>query len=370
MNAVILCAVANLFVASSFAPVAISRRRPPSGARFRTERAAASGDAVALLSILDDQLKTAPDGVAATVQCVADACAQTSTLLGRASLDATGGESLVEMAAKLFETSLVDCPGVCATAIQWPGRALSFTEAAACNGGLVVVATPLDCGAGTGADPSACAGSVFAVYEATPSRGELALGVLPGGQRSLVASGYCVYSSSTQLVLAVKGGVPNAFTLDPTTQTFVCSEEGLLVPSKGKTLVIDYGCAPGWPRPLVDFVRDAEAGLVGGKPFGSRFSGSTVADVHRIISTGGCFCHPAAPGCGPGLPFLSMAAPLAFVAEHAGGRVLCRAPGTTEDSTPLAASSPLYLGSEAVISALAGYLDRAPAHQKEMYAEV
>jgi fructose-1,6-bisphosphatase I len=242
---------------------------------------------------------------------------------------------------------------------------LSFVEVDAGSGGLVVVATPLDCGAGMeGADPSACAGSVFAVYEATPSRGELALGVIPCGQRSLAASGYCVYSSSTQLVLAVKGGAPNAFTLDPATQTFVCSEEGLRVPSTGKTLVVDYGCAPGWPRPLQDFVHDATTAGLGGKPFGSRFSGSTVADVHRIISTGGCFCHSAAPGCGPGLPFLSMAAPLAFVAEHAGGRVLCR--GTTEESTSLSASSPLYLGSETVISALAGYLDRAPAPQKEI----
>ena len=311
-----------------------------------------------LSSYLDHHLDSAPNGVAAAVQHVANACAQTSSLLERASLDSLG-ESSSEISAKLFEKNLAACSGISASAVKRPGHAISFTEASVRIGNLVVVVTPLDPEARSeGAGPSASAGSVFAVYEAAPSSEEAVLGIVPCGQEGLLVSGYCVYSSSTQLVLAVRGELPTAFTLDLSTQTFIRSEEGLRVPEKSKVLIVDYGCSSGWPRSLQEFVGDAEAGLFHGTPFGSRFSGSIVADVHRILTTGGCLCHPATVGCGQGLPYLSVALPLAFIIEQAGGRALYREPNIVDQSTLLSAASPLYVGSRDTIDTLEGYLAR------------
>ena len=103
----------------------------------------------------------------------------------------------------------------------------------------------------------ASSGSVFALYEATLSCEELDLGVLPGGRRTIVAAGYCVYSSSTQLVFASKyhsGKKSISFTLDPTTQAFVCSEAGMQTPSIGKTLVVDYASSAEWPSSFLELI--------------------------------------------------------------------------------------------------------------------
>ena len=355
MKALLTCALLSFEMVAPLPPTATYRPRLCSGVFLQTKRTATICDAVALSSYLDNHFVTTPNtfGIAAAVQHVANTCAQTSYLLERASLGSSG-ECYSEMSAKLFDKNLAKCPGISATAIQWPGRALRLTKATVQSGNLVIVVTPLDSEAGTEVvEPSASVGSVFAVYEAAPSHDEAVMGIVPRGQEGLLVSGYCVYSSSTQLVLAVRGELPNAFTLDPSTQSFIFSEEGLRVPEKSKTLIVDYSCSPGWPHFLTDFVADTEAGLLLGTPLGSRFSGSTVADVHRILTTGGCLCHPAAAGCGPGLPFLSMVVPLAFIIKQAGGKVLCH----DNQSTLLSAASPLYLGSLGIIDTLEGYLD-------------
>ena len=50
---------------------------------------------------------------------------------------------------------------------------------------------------------------------------------------NLVAAGYCMYSSSTIMVFTMGDGV-NGFTLDPTIGEFVLTHENIQVPKRGK----------------------------------------------------------------------------------------------------------------------------------------
>ena len=55
----------------------------------------------------------------------------------------------------------------------------------------------------------------------------------PGNQ--LVAAGYCMYGSSTQLVLTWGHGV-HGFTLDPTIGAFILSHHNIRIPENPKTV--------------------------------------------------------------------------------------------------------------------------------------
>jgi fructose-1,6-bisphosphatase I len=63
-----------------------------------------------------------------------------------------------------------------------------------------------------------------------------------------------------------------------------------------------------------------------GRPYSARYIGSLVADFHRNLITGGIFLYPSdtkstAKAAGK-LRLLYEAAPLAFIAEQAGGRAI------------------------------------------------
>lgn len=58
--------------------------------------------------------------------------------------------------------------------------------------------------------------------------------ILQQGNR-LVAAGYCMYGSSTQLVLTWGKGV-HGFTLDPTIGAFILSHHDIKIPENPKTV--------------------------------------------------------------------------------------------------------------------------------------
>jgi fructose-1,6-bisphosphatase I len=58
----------------------------------------------------------------------------------------------------------------------------------------------------------------------------------PGNK--LVAAGYCMYGSSTQLVLSWGNGV-HGFTLDPTIGAFILSHHNIRIPDTPKTVRTD-----------------------------------------------------------------------------------------------------------------------------------
>ncbi len=184
-------------------------------------------------------------------------------------------------------------------------------------------------------------GTIFSIQErvdpARPPRMEDLL--RPGTE--LLAAGYVLYGPATVFVLATGTGV-DAYTQDPRTGDFLLTEHGMRIPPRGPAYSVNeanYGKWGPGPRRLVDALR---AGGVGEMKT-TRYIGSLVADFHRTLVKGGIFCYPGETKKPEGkIRILYEAAPLAFVAERAGGaattgtgRVLEVEPRAVHQRTPI-----------------------------------
>jgi fructose-1,6-bisphosphatase I len=151
----------------------------------------------------------------------------------------------------------------------------------------------------------------------------VAADVLQAGT-SQVAAGYVIYGAATQLVYTAGDGV-HGFTLDPGAGEFVRTHTRLRMPERGRTYSVNEGNTWRWPatiRRFVDYVKIDDVAT--GRPYTARYAGSLVADFHRTLLDGGIFLYPAdasASGKVTGkLRLLYEAAPMALLAESAGGR--------------------------------------------------
>ncbi|XP_061482518.1 fructose-1,6-bisphosphatase isozyme 2 isoform X2 [Rhineura floridana] len=138
------------------------------------------------------------------------------------------------------------------------------------RGKYVVCFDPLD--GSSNIDCLASIGTIFAVYKKTSEDEPSEKDALQPG-RNLVAAGYALYGSATLVALSTGQGV-DCFMLDP---------EGV-------------------------------------SPYGARYVGSMVADVHRTLVYGGIFLYPANQKSPKGkLRLLYECNPIAFIMEQAGG---------------------------------------------------
>uniref|UniRef100_A0A3P8RS22 Fructose-1,6-bisphosphatase 1 n=1 Tax=Amphiprion percula TaxID=161767 RepID=A0A3P8RS22_AMPPE len=138
------------------------------------------------------------------------------------------------------------------------------------RGKYIVCFDPLD--GSSNIDCLVSIGTIFAIYRKTTDGEPLENDALQPG-RNIVAAGYALYGSATMMVLSTGQGV-NCFMLDPD----------------------------------------------GSAPYGSRYVGSMVADVHRTLVYGGIFLYPANVKSPKGkLRLLYECNPMAFIMEQAGG---------------------------------------------------
>jgi fructose-1,6-bisphosphatase I len=148
--------------------------------------------------------------------------------------------------------------------------------------------------------------------------GHLAEPLAPGtGQ---VAAGYIMYGPATAFVYTAGHGV-HGLTLDTTTGEYVLTHPSIRMPGRGTTYAVNEANCRRWgpgPGELIESLR------AGPKPsYSSRYVGSLVADVHRILLEGGIYFYPAevdGKRAGGKLRLLYEAAPLAWIVEQAGGR--------------------------------------------------
>lgn len=73
---------------------------------------------------------------------------------------------------------------------------------------------------------------------------------------------------------------------------FVLSDHNIRVPSRGKIYSINEGYTSLWEPAIREYV-DSKKSPPNGKPYGARYIGSMVADVHRTLKYGGIFMYPA-----------------------------------------------------------------------------
>uniref|UniRef100_A0A3B3RF38 Fructose-1,6-bisphosphatase 1 n=1 Tax=Paramormyrops kingsleyae TaxID=1676925 RepID=A0A3B3RF38_9TELE len=138
------------------------------------------------------------------------------------------------------------------------------------RGKYIVCFDPLD--GSSNIDCLASIGTIFAIYrKVTDDEPNQKDALQPG--RNIVAAGYALYGSATMMVLSAGQGV-NCFMLDPD----------------------------------------------GSEPYGGRYVGSMVADVHRTLVYGGIFLYPANVKSPKGkLRLLYECNPMAYIMEQAGG---------------------------------------------------
>lgn len=143
--------------------------------------------------------------------------------------------------------------------------------------------------------------------------------LVPG--KNLVAAGYCMYSSSTVLVLSMGNGV-HGFTLDTSIGEFVLTHPNIRVPKRGRYYSFNEANYFKWTekfRKYVDNIKLGKGEL--NLSYTSRYVGSLVGDFHRTLLYGGIFGYPADTKRPDGkLRLLHEVAPLAYLIEQAGGK--------------------------------------------------
>lgn len=193
------------------------------------------------------------------------------------------------------------------------------------TGKYVFLYDPLD--GSSNIDANVSVGTIFSIHRKMSQvpRGSEEDCLQPG--RKQVCSGYVIYGSSTMLVYTCGTGV-YGFTLDPNIGEFVLSHNNMKFPTADKSknnLSINMGNYNTWDPATQRYIDHLTKPEPPRKPYTYRYIGSLVADFHRNLLYGGIFLYPGDYQKNKENPqgklrLLYEAAPLAFIAEQAGGK--------------------------------------------------
>ncbi|MBI1823953.1 MAG: class 1 fructose-bisphosphatase [Nitrospirae bacterium] len=189
------------------------------------------------------------------------------------------------------------------------------------SGKYAVNLDPLD--GSTNIDVNLAIGTIFSVHKkiSPGSKGSEEDCVQKGSLQ--VAAGYLIYGSSTMLVYSTGLGV-YGFTLDQGVGEFFLSHDKMTFPERTTLYSINESNSQYWDHPTAEYVQYIKMiDPATSRPLNARYVGSLVADFHRNLLKGGIFLYPADskdPDRREGkLRLLFEAAPLAFIAQQAGG---------------------------------------------------
>uniref|UniRef100_A0A674GAX3 Fructose-1,6-bisphosphatase 1 n=1 Tax=Taeniopygia guttata TaxID=59729 RepID=A0A674GAX3_TAEGU len=185
------------------------------------------------------------------------------------------------------------------------------------QGKYIVCIDPLD--GSSNIDCLVSIGTIFAIYKkVSPNEPSGKDALQPG--RNLVAAGYALYGSATMLVLATSAGGVNCFMLDPGLGEFILVDRDVKIKKKGKVYSLNEGYAKYFDPAMTEYLQKKKFPEDGSSPYGARYVGSMVADVHRTLMYGGIFMYPANQKSPKGkLRLLYECNPMAFIIEQAGG---------------------------------------------------
>ena len=142
-------------------------------------------------------------------------------------------------------------------------------------------------------DAGVSVGTIFGVFklpeDATGKKEDM---LLPGTE--LVAAGFTMYGASAQLVITMKGGTVNGFTMDNALGEFILTHPNMRIPKKRAIYSVNEGNSLYWEEPVKEYFDSLKYPVEeGGKPYSSRYIGSMVADAYRTLLYGGIFAYPA-----------------------------------------------------------------------------
>jgi fructose-1,6-bisphosphatase I len=222
------------------------------------------------------------------------------------------------------------------------------------TGRYVLLFDPLD--GSSNIDYAVSIGTIFSILRRKTedgTRGTVADCLQRG--RDIVAAGYILYGPSTMMVYSAGHGV-HGFTLDQGVGEFLLTHPKIHFPSKPKFYSANQGYERFWSREIQEYTNYLQM-----QNLSLRYIGSLVSDFHRNLLGGGIFYYPA-DSRDPKLPhgklrLLYEAAPLAFLAEQAGGAA---SDGTQPildiQPTRLHQRTPLFIGDKRLVNLVEEYL--------------
>lgn len=212
------------------------------------------------------------------------------------------------------------------------------------RGKYVVCFDPLD--GSSNIDCLASIGTIFAIYKRVTEDEPKEEDALQQGN-NIVCAGYALYGSATLVALSTGAGL-NFFMLDPAIGEFILTERNVRIKPKGKIYSVNEGYAKYFHPSINEYLNHKKNPVDGSSPYGARYVGSMVSDIHRTIAYGGIFMYPANEKSPKGkLRLLYECNPIAFLIEQAGGlattgteRILDVKPEALHQRVPFVVGSP------------------------------
>ena len=183
---------------------------------------------------------------------------------------------------------------------------------AALTGEYVVVYDPVD--GSSNIEVAVPIGTIFGIFrrlsEGVPA-GDVDI-LRPG--HDMLTAGYVLYGSSTIFCYTAGEGT-HYFTLDPTLGDYLLTAENVRTHGSSHVYSANEGNSPKWHDADLNWVAHVKS-----EGYSGRYIGALVADFHRNLMKGGIYAYPGDKSSPSGkLRLLFECAPLAFVAEQAGG---------------------------------------------------
>ncbi|KAL5336802.1 fructose-1,6-bisphosphatase class 1/Sedoheputulose-1,7-bisphosphatase [Aspergillus crustosus] len=190
------------------------------------------------------------------------------------------------------------------------------------NARYAVVCDPID--GSSNLDAGVSVGTIFGIFKLPddilgPGKSVKAEDVLLPGTE-MVASGFTMYGASAQLVITMKNGGVNGFTLENSLGEFILTHPNMQLPPTRSIYSVNEGNSLYWDEWCNAYFDSLKRPGEGGKPYSARYIGSMVADAYRTLLYGGIFAYPADSKSPKGkLRILYECAPMAMIFENAGG---------------------------------------------------
>jgi fructose-1,6-bisphosphatase I len=179
----------------------------------------------------------------------------------------------------------------------------------------ILVYDPLD--GSSNIDSNISVGTIFGIYRTLDETRPVCMEDCLQPGRNLVAAGYMLYGTSTILVYSVGRGV-HSFTLDPAWGEFILSCRDMHFPEPSAYYSFNHAASNRWSNGMSKYIQWLSE--LSYPKLTQRYIGSMVADFHRNLIHGGVFGYPDEVNKPDGkIRLLYEAAPLAFLAEQAGG---------------------------------------------------
>lgn len=203
--------------------------------------------------------------------------------------------------------------GKCAVLVsEEEEEAIFFSENT--NARYAVACDPID--GSSNLDAGVSVGTIFGIHKLAPgSRGTKEDLLKPGTE--LIAAGFTMYGASAQLVITMKGGNVNGFTMDNALGEFILTHPDMRIPRARAIYSVNEGNSLYWEEPVKEYINSLKYPTEEGKPYSARYIGSMVADAYRTLLYGGIFAYPADKKSPKGkLRILYECAPMAMVFEN------------------------------------------------------